>query len=159
MLATPYTEDLVGPGNTEQSSDSGFKVSRVCVCCGCEQRTCPRAGAKKRQRGRGLEARGGWHVAAYQPSSPSRRSTHSPTLCPPHTQGWIIAVIVGVVLIVVPVPAYLLVRWRKRKNKEAAAIQVGSGAAVALVSWLIHAVSCQAQGNEAAAIQMALVLD
>jgi len=80
-------------------------------------------------------------------------------LCPPPLQGWIIAVIVGVVLIVVPVPAYLLVRWRKRKNKEAAAIQVGSGAAVALVSWLIHAVSCQAQGNEAAAIQMALVLD
>lgn len=26
MLATPFTEDLVGPGNTQTSSDSGFKV-------------------------------------------------------------------------------------------------------------------------------------
>lgn len=82
MLATPYTEDLVGPGNTEQSSDSGFKVSRVCVCCGCEQRTCPRAGAEKRQRGRGPEARGGWHVAACHPSWPAPSSQRS-TYCPP----------------------------------------------------------------------------
>jgi hypothetical protein len=68
MLAAPYTEDLVGPGNTQEGGDSSFKA-------------------------------------------------------------WIIAVIVGVVLIVVPVPAYLLVRWRKRKNKEAAAIQAAEAEA------------------------------
>ncbi|KAL4434018.1 hypothetical protein ABPG75_000459 [Micractinium tetrahymenae] len=36
--------------------------------------------------------------------------------------GWVIGVIVGAVLLVIPGPLFLLVRWRKRKNKEAAAI-------------------------------------
>ena len=26
MLATPFTEDLVGPGNTQTTSDGGFQV-------------------------------------------------------------------------------------------------------------------------------------
>ncbi len=43
MLATPYTEDLVGPGNTEQSSDSGFKVSPARVSCVCQQRCLPQS--------------------------------------------------------------------------------------------------------------------
>lgn len=37
-------------------------------------------------------------------------------------QGWVIGVIVGAVLLLLPGPLFLLVRWRKRKNKEAAAI-------------------------------------
>lgn len=26
MLAVPYTEDLIGPGNTQEATNSGFKV-------------------------------------------------------------------------------------------------------------------------------------
>lgn len=37
-------------------------------------------------------------------------------------EAWLIAVIVGVVLLMVPVPTYLFVRWRKRKTKQAAAL-------------------------------------
>ena len=45
-------------------------------------------------------------------------------------QGWLIGVIVGVVLLLVPVPAYLLLRRRKRKHKEAIAMQAAEATAL-----------------------------
>ena len=44
-------------------------------------------------------------------------------------QGWLIGVIVGVVLLLVPIPAYLLLRRRKRKHKEAIAMQAAEATA------------------------------
>lgn len=63
LLMAPFTEDLIGPGNSDNTGgDTGVQV-------------------------------------------------------------WVIALIVGVVLLVLPVPTFLLVRWRKRKNREARELQ------------------------------------
>jgi hypothetical protein len=41
-------------------------------------------------------------------------------------QPWVVGVIVGSILLLLPVPLFFLIRWRKRKNKEARDLQVRS---------------------------------
>ena len=128
MLATPYTEDLIGPGNTQEGGNSSFKVR-----LGHEEAAVQQAlfGMCKAEEAAGMIACMITSRLGHPPGLGQLRGAGSACFCstrpcvaPPPLQAWIIAVIVGVILIVVPVPAYLLVRWRKRKNKEAAAIQV-----------------------------------
>lgn len=42
---------------------------------------------------------------------------------------WVIALIVGVVLLLLPVPTYMLVRWKRRKNREARELQAAEAEA------------------------------
>lgn len=45
------------------------------------------------------------------------------------TQSWVVGVIVGVILLLLPVPLFMLVRWRKRKNREARDLQAAEAEA------------------------------
>ena len=51
-----------------------------------------------------------------------------PRLCP-GLQSWVVGVIVGVILLLLPVPLFMLVRWRKRKNREARDLQAAEAEA------------------------------
>jgi hypothetical protein len=44
-------------------------------------------------------------------------------------QSWVIGVVVGAVLLILPGPLFLLVRWRKRKNREAREVQAAEAEA------------------------------
>lgn len=47
-------------------------------------------------------------------------------------KAWIIAVIVGGILLIVPIPAFFIIRWRKRRNKEESAVQAAETEAARL---------------------------
>lgn len=147
MLVTPYTQDLVGPATRRRAATAASRWGGLKWLGGVglgsgggrggyagvhgRRQLADAAGPAGRRHCRQLApcvtaaaelgctpalAITGRAAALPLRAGPLNRTL--PSCRPPFgVQAWIIAVIVGMVLIVVPVPAYLLVRWRKRQEQ------------------------------------------